>query len=119
MQQSLKKVVFSIVDNYEVNYVSNDQLFGNVITTYNKDVMKNFYRGPYHSLVSQIKNKEMAIDDIKKLIRLIKENCVLNNEFFEINKQYQVDGCNSFYTPKDLYNLINNYKKEILKLKDE
>lgn len=115
----LKKVVFSIVDNYEVNYVSNDQLFGNVITTYNQDVMKKFYHGPYHSLVSQIKNKEMAIDDIKKLIRLIKENCVLNNELFEINKQYQVEGYSSFYIPKDLYNLINNYKKEILKLKDE
>lgn len=59
------------------------------------------------------------IDDINKLLRLIKKNCILNNDFFEIEKQYKVDGSSFVYIPRDLYDQINGYKNEILKLKDE
>lgn len=115
----IKNIKFSIINNYEVNINSNDHIFGNVITSYNKDFIKNFYRSSYYSLLSQIKNKKMMIDDINKLLRLIKKNCILNNDFFEIEKQYKVDGSSFVYIPRDLYDQINGYKNEILKLKDE
>ncbi|MDX8156816.1 putative phage abortive infection protein [Acinetobacter pittii] len=115
----VEKIKFSIIDNYEVNINSNDNVFGNIITSYNKDLIKNYFRSSYFSLVSQIKNRKKMIDDNNKVLGLIKKNCILSNEYFEIEKQYKVDGYKFIYIPRDLYDQINNYKKEISKLKDE
>ncbi|TGU85688.1 putative phage abortive infection protein [Acinetobacter pittii] len=110
------KIKFSLIDNYSINYNSTDHKYNNIITTYNKDVLKKYFGNQYFQFWSEIKIKSNMLRNINKIIKSIKKNCVKNGEVFDIEKNYFVEEFKAFYIPKKLYEEINNLRNEIINL---
>jgi hypothetical protein len=110
------KIKFSLIDNYSINYNLTDHKFNNIITTYNKDVLKKYFGNQYYQFWSEIKIKNNTLRNINKIIKNIKKSCMQNGGVFDIEQEYFVGEFKAFYIPKKMYEEINNLRNEILNL---
>lgn len=116
---SFIKIKFSLINSYENNFNAREFKFKNINSAYNEVFLKKHLNTPYSNLVNQINSIRLRIKNVNKAIKTIKGNCIANSQPFGIDDKYHIEGFNSYYVPREMYNEINKSKKEISQVKEK